>query len=98
MHNYSQNSKGELIPTISQFYGIKIYIHFKDHNPPHFHALYAENEIQVNIKTGEVMAGTFPLKARLLVEEWRLINIELLLENWELMIKSGHFKTIKGLE
>ncbi len=86
------------MPTISQFYGIRIFINFKDHNPPHFHATYAEFEIQVNIKTGEIMAGNFPLKARLLVEEWRIVNLNELLENWSLMINSGPLKTIKGLE
>ncbi len=44
------------------------------------------------------MAGNFPLKARLLVEEWRIVNLNELLENWNLMINSGTLKTIKGLE
>ena len=30
------------VPTISSFYGIAIQIFWRDHAPPHFHALYAE--------------------------------------------------------
>lgn len=30
------------MPTISIFYGIKILMFFDEHNPPHFHAQYAE--------------------------------------------------------
>jgi hypothetical protein len=28
------------MPVISIFFGVIIKIHFKDHNPPHFHAEY----------------------------------------------------------
>lgn len=28
------------MPSISSFFGITIYMYRKDHNPPHFHALY----------------------------------------------------------
>jgi Domain of unknown function (DUF4160) len=32
------------MPTISSFYGILIQMFWRDHAPPHFHALYAEHE------------------------------------------------------
>jgi hypothetical protein len=33
------------MPTISQFFGILIHMDIRgEHNPPHFHALYAEHE------------------------------------------------------
>jgi len=32
------------MPIISRFYGIVIVMYFNDHNPPHFHAKYAESE------------------------------------------------------
>jgi len=31
------------VPTISVFYGIVIAMFFNDHDPPHFHARYAES-------------------------------------------------------
>lgn len=35
------------MPEISSFYGIRVYINFREHNPPHFHAEYAEFKIIV---------------------------------------------------
>ena len=32
------------MPTISRFYGIVIFMNYNDHNPPHFHARYQEQE------------------------------------------------------
>ena len=37
------------MPQISRFYGIIILMNYKDHLPPHFHAIYNEYEIIVNI-------------------------------------------------
>jgi hypothetical protein len=39
------------MPTISTFYGILIQMFWKDHAPPHFHALYAEEEALFDIRT-----------------------------------------------
>ncbi len=49
------------MPTISAFYGILIQMFWKDHAPPpHFHALYAEYEAVVDIRTLEVIDGGLP--------------------------------------
>ena len=32
------------MPTISNFYGILIQMYWKDHQPPHFHAIYGSFE------------------------------------------------------
>ena len=45
-----------MAPTISRFYGIRIYINFREHNPPHFHAAYGDFEAAFNM-SGELMAG-----------------------------------------
>ena len=37
------------MPTISMFYGILIQMFWGDHAPPHFHALYAEHEVLIDI-------------------------------------------------
>jgi len=37
------------MPEISRFYGIIIYIYFREHNPPHFHAVYGEEEILTSV-------------------------------------------------
>jgi hypothetical protein len=52
------------MPTISAFYGILIQIFWRDHGPPHFHALYAEHEALIDIRTLEVIEGRLPRRAR----------------------------------
>ena len=49
-----------VMPTISAFYGILIQTFWKDHAPPHLHALYAEYEAVVDIRTLEVIDGGLP--------------------------------------
>lgn len=38
------------MPTISQFFGIVIQMFWREHAPPHFHALYAEYEALIDIR------------------------------------------------
>ena len=58
------------MPTISAFYGILIQMFWNDHAPPHFHALYAECEVLIDIHTLEVVRGSMPRRALALVLEW----------------------------
>lgn len=44
------------MPRICQFYGIAIYLYYRDHAPPHFHAIYGEYEA--------VVEGRLPHRAR----------------------------------
>jgi hypothetical protein len=53
------------MPTISMFYGIVIQMFWKDHPPPHFHALYAEHEAMINIQTLKVEKGYLPKRETL---------------------------------
>jgi hypothetical protein len=39
-------SHDEVVPRISAFYGIVITMYYRDHEPPHFHALYGEHQAQ----------------------------------------------------
>ncbi len=58
------------MPTISAFYVVLIQMFWRDHAPPHFHALYAEYEALVDIRTLEVIEGELPRRALALVLEW----------------------------
>jgi len=55
------------MPTISLFYGIAIRMFVKEHNPPHFHAVYGEYEGQIDIATGQLINGRLPKAALRLV-------------------------------
>jgi len=71
------------MPEISRFYGIVIKMFFDDHNPPHFHALYGEYEVLININSFAVFAGNLPPRALGLVIEWATQHQNELLINWE---------------
>lgn len=71
------------MPVISEFYGIKIFMYWKEHMPPHFHAEYGGKKVLVNILHGVVMKGVFPFKQLKLVLAWCEIHREELLKNWE---------------
>jgi hypothetical protein len=58
------------VPRISSFNGIVIAMYYRDHDPPHFHAIYAEYEAQIVIETLEPLAGELPARALRLVQEW----------------------------
>jgi hypothetical protein len=72
------------MPTISTFYGILIQMFWRDHAPPHFHALYAEHEALIDIRTFEVIEGRLPGRALALVLEWASRHRAELMEDWNL--------------
>ena len=39
------------MPELARFYGIRIQMRFRDHNPPHFHAEYGEFKGVFDIRT-----------------------------------------------
>ena len=71
------------MPEIARFYGIVIKMFFEDHNPPHFHAIYGEYEVLIDISTLAVFAGNLPPRALGLVIEWATQHQNELLNNWE---------------
>ncbi|MBA3866275.1 MAG: DUF4160 domain-containing protein [Solirubrobacterales bacterium] len=59
-------------------------MYFRDHNPPHFHAAYAEHAAKVEIATGAVFEGELPRRAQRFVAEWAELHRAELQANWEL--------------
>ena len=86
------------MPTISAFYGILIQMFWNDHAPPHFHALYAEYEVLVDIHTLEVIRGSMPRRALALVLEWAFQHRVELMEDWKLCEENQSPKKISPLE
>jgi hypothetical protein len=70
------------VPRLSEFYGIVISMYFDDHNPPHFHAAYAEFEAVIGIADGSTLAGELPRTAARLVAQWLELHRGELLANW----------------
>ncbi len=58
------------MPTLHVINSIKIDVYLRDHLPPHFHALYAEHEVLIVIKTLKTYAGSLPIRQLKMVLEW----------------------------
>jgi hypothetical protein len=73
------------MPEISRFYGIVIRMYYDDHNPPHLHAKYGDDEAQVGFDPVAVLNGALPGRALALVIEWATLHRQELLDNWRMM-------------
>lgn len=71
------------MPEISAFYGIRIYIQFNDHPPPHVHAYHGDHEAKVTIHDGAVIAGWLPPVARRRVRRWGDLHSVELAAAWD---------------
>nr|DAF20554.1 MAG TPA: protein of unknown function (DUF4160) [Caudoviricetes sp.]DAH59651.1 MAG TPA: protein of unknown function (DUF4160) [Caudoviricetes sp.] len=72
------------MPTICIFRGIKIYMNWREHQPPHFHAKYGSDEVAISINDIEVLEGSLPNKQLKMLLGWTALHQEELLENWQL--------------
>lgn len=70
------------MPEICRFFGIVIKMFFDDHNPPHFHAEYAGDEVAIDIQNLAVISGKLQPRALGLVMEWAILHRADLLELW----------------
>lgn len=89
---------GSLMPRIAEFYGVAIYMYFGDHAPPHFHAIYAQFEAEVEISTGNILKGRLPKRAQRLVREWSRSYRGELTQNWERAQLHLPLRTVPPLE
>ena len=86
------------MPRISQFYGIGIYMYYRDHAPPHFHAICGEYDAAIEIATATLLEGTLPGKAWMLVREWTELRRTELQEDWDLARSAQPLKPIPPLQ
>ena len=82
------------VPEICKFDGIKIYINYNDHNPPHFHAAYEAQEAIIDIKKCKISEGKLPDKKLKSVLTWAKNNMQKLLENWKLAVEKKPLERI----
>ena len=85
------------MPILSRFLGITIAMFYRDHGPAHFHARYGEHEALVEIESGAVQ-GSLPPRAKLLVQEWRLLRLQELRADWKRCQRCEALKPIAPLE
>lgn len=71
------------MPCVKTIDSVKIYIYFRDHNPPHFHAIYAEDEELIEIKSLKTYAGSIPKMQRKKVLKWASQSKVFLINKWQ---------------
>ena len=86
------------MPVISRFFGIIIKMFYDDHNPPHFHAEYAEYKATIKINDFTLTKGYLPPRALGLVMEWAALHQEELLNDWELARNNESLSKIEPLK
>jgi hypothetical protein len=85
------------MPQISYFLGVIIRMFYRDHNPPHFHAVYADFEGIIDIEKNEIIGGELPPRVLVLVKEWSAIHKVELMDNWERARQQESLKDIAPL-
>lgn len=85
------------MPRISSFYGIVIAMYYREHGVPHFHAVYGEYRASISIQSLEILGGHLPPRAIRLVNQWALLHLEELLENWNRAAREEPLKAIAPL-
>ncbi len=77
------------MPAISMFYGIIVYMYFMDnrqHNKPHIHAKYQDDEVVVTIPEAEILEGNIPRSKMKLLQAWVELHKDELAADWELAV------------
>ena len=87
-----------LMPQVSRFFGIIIFMFYDEHNPPHFHATYGEYKAEISINEMNILAGKLPSRALGLVVEWASLHHSELLENWNRIENGQLIEKISPLE
>lgn len=90
---------GEIMPIISQFYGIIVSMYFDDknqYNLPHIHVRYNEHRATYDFDAN-LLNGKLPIKQTKLLEAWIIIHKEELITLWKLMEEEGRMFKIKPL-
>ena len=72
-------------------------MNYNDHNPPHFHARYQDQEVIVEIETG-LVKGRMSKRALRMVLEWLDLHQVELMDNWELARQRKALREIQPLQ
>ena len=86
------------MPELSRFFEIVIRMFYSDHEPAHFHAIYGEYEVLIEIETLSVFRGALPRRALALVLEWTALHRVELREDWQRARNGEALKEIEPLD
>lgn len=80
------------MPVISMFYGVIVMMYYFDnrqHQLPHIHVKYGDEEAVIEIPNGEMIEGSLRSAKMKLVQAWIEIHREELMANWDLAINGA---------
>ena len=86
-----------MLPEISRFYGIRIFMYYDEHNPPHFHAKYDGEEAEYNFD-GDILRGSMPPRISKIIAGWAVLHSRELEENWDDARDGRELTSIRGLK
>ena len=89
------------MPVISMFYGLIIsmyYLDTKQHNHPHIHVKYGEQEAIYQIPDGFLLEGSLPSNKEKLIQAWIEIHKEDLMADWQLAVSGNAIFKIDPLK
>ena len=71
------------MPTISEFYGIRIVMHYIERHDPHCHVEYTEYCAEIRLSDRVILGGNLPNRAYRFVTEWMAYYPQELRDNWQ---------------
>ncbi|MHB9075709.1 MAG: DUF4160 domain-containing protein [Desulfobaccales bacterium] len=71
---------------------------YEDHNPPHFHARYGNDQAVIKIDDFMVLEGFLPPRALGLVVEWAARHKAELANNWRLAVTHQPLQKVAPLD
>lgn len=72
-------------------------MYYDDHNPPHFHAEYAEYSALIDIQEACILKGSLPARQLKFVLAWTELHNDELMQNWELAKENQSLNPIAPL-
>lgn len=85
------------MPKLSEFFGISIYMYWRDHGPPHFHARYGGEKASISIEDLTLLAGRLSPRALGLVMEWAALHQDELRDAWSRAVENQPIGKIEPL-
>ena len=86
---------------ISMFYGLVIYLYFKDnkrHHIPHIHVKYQDENAVFTIPDGQLLEGSLQPNKLKLIQAWIVIHAEELMADWDLAVNGQSIFKIDPLK
>jgi hypothetical protein len=76
------------MPVIAIFFGIVVRMHYREHEPKHFHAEHQAREGKFDFDGNQTVGNITSKNALELIRQWAVLNRDALEANWS-KIKAG---------